>query len=341
MMDKTVRLLLKTKRANMRKVDRVRTRKLHTHKPMVYPFAVEKAYKAMITSTVQALILYTKQEFAKNGERILRGDSEHLDALPGKLWDSTLNQIKAAAKVFVPEDTSDLEGTPSNTFKNQLMGKVNDVAQGVNAFNQIQWRKQTKAMLGFDFDTSAAWWPLVQDQWAKRNYSLIKSLTDTYIGRVNDLTEQAVVSGTGYRDLMDQIDKMGQGLSESRARLIARDQVGKLNGRVSQGRMADVGINDYVWMTAEDDRVRGDPNGLYPDADPSHYAMDGMVCSWDDASIYSDDDGKTWQDRRSNMPEGGPGDDIQCRCTASPNWKPLLAQLDGEIDGAPADDTEE
>jgi uncharacterized protein with gpF-like domain len=328
--DRTLKLLFKTHRKQMTKLQRAQTRNLHHPRRMVYPWALEKSYQQFLSNHLKGLTTFVKQQFKAHGERILKGDSAnlHLDALPGKLWSETLDKVRAAAKVFVPEDADALE---KSTFGKRLKEGFDNTADGVNGYNRAQWMRQTKQMLGFEFDTSQDWWPVVKDQWAKRNYELIKSATSTYIGKINDLVEKSVVNGGSYRDLMDQLDQLDIGYSESKTRLIARDQIGKLNGRVSQGRMADAGVTNYVWMTAEDDRVRGDPGGKYPDADPSHYLMDGKTCSWDDASVYSDDDGETWLDRLPAMPEGGPGDDIQCRCVAAPAWKGLLKSLDAEL----------
>ena len=337
-MDRVLKLLFKSHRKQMTKLQRAQTRNLHHPRRMVYPWALEKSYQQFLSNHLKGLTTFVKQQFEAHGERILKGDAAddlarygiqtRLDALPGKLWSETLDKVRAAAKVFVPEDADALE---KSTFGKRLKAGFDESADGVNGYNRAQWMRQTKQMLGFEFDTSQDWWPIVKDQWAKRNYELIKSATSLYIGKINDLVEKSVVNGGGYRDLMDALDRLDIGYTESKTRLIARDQIGKLNGRVSQGRMADAGLENYVWMTAEDDRVRGDPSGLYPNADPSHYLMDGKTCSWEDTSIYSDDDGETWQDRTPDMPEGGPGDDVQCRCTAAPAWKGLLKSLDAEL----------
>lgn len=89
--------------------------------------------------------------------------------------------------------------------------------------------------------------------------------------------------------------------TRTRSRIIARDQVGKLNGKISQSRMQAGGISKYKWRTALDERVRGNISGTYPKAKPSHAAREGKIYAF------------------NKPPEGGhPGHAILCRCWAEP-----------------------
>jgi SPP1 gp7 family putative phage head morphogenesis protein len=79
-------------------------------------------------------------------------------------------------------------------------------------------------------------------------------------------------------------------VSKSRAELIARDQILKLNGRITQIRQQMAGVQSYVWSTSKDERVR-----------ESHQELEGETFSW------------------SAPPSvGHPGEDFQCRCIALP-----------------------
>ncbi|MFH4293788.1 minor capsid protein, partial [Acinetobacter baumannii] len=82
------------------------------------------------------------------------------------------------------------------------------------------------------------------------------------------------------------------GLStDYRARLIASDQMGKINGQINQARQLSMGVETYTWQTAKDERVR-----------PDHQYKQGKTFRWD------------------SPPDGGhPGQPIRCRCTALPN----------------------
>lgn len=77
------------------------------------------------------------------------------------------------------------------------------------------------------------------------------------------------------------------------------DQVHSLDTQLTQKRQQSLGFNEYIWETRRDERVRGNPNGLYPKAKPSHFARQSVVFNW------------------NNPPEGGhPGEAPGCRCRA-------------------------
>jgi SPP1 gp7 family putative phage head morphogenesis protein len=85
-------------------------------------------------------------------------------------------------------------------------------------------------------------------------------------------------------------------VTESRAALIARDQVGKLFGEVNKARQQNIGVSGYVWRTANDNRVREE-----------HEALDGDRFEWS-----------------SPPSEGYPGEAVNCRCYADPDFSDLL-----------------
>jgi SPP1 gp7 family putative phage head morphogenesis protein len=97
-------------------------------------------------------------------------------------------------------------------------------------------------------------------------------------------------------------------VSKSRADLIARDQVLKLNSQITRTRQTSAGIKRYTWTTSGDERVRGNPNGLYPDSDRDHWSLDGRTFSWDAPPVVNPKTGET----------AHPGEDFQCRCVATP-----------------------
>jgi len=126
-------------------------------------------------------------------------------------------------------------------------------------------------------------------------------IIDKIFGRVNKHVEREhsetikSVFGSEPRveknmsDLTKDIRQLA-GVSETRAALIGADQVGKLNGRLTQYRQMSAGIESYIWRTMGDRRVR-----------PNHAARSGQVFKW------------------SNPPDGGhPGQAVRCRCVAQP-----------------------
>lgn len=151
---------------------------------------------------------------------------------------------------------------------------------------------------------------------------LIKSVPGDYLGQVaravtNNFAGIPLPEG---RSLLQQIIKIGK-VSKNRAQLIARDQTSKLTAVVNQTRQISIGVSMYIWRTAKDSHVVGNPSGIYPvgsKAHGDHYVMEGVYCKWDDNTVYSTDKGKTWKKRKSEMPKSIPGWEIQCRCFAEP-----------------------
>ena len=142
-------------------------------------------------------------------------------------------------------------------------------------------------------------------------------MLDTVARRIRE----GVKAGKSARQVTAMINADLPGISYRRARIIARDQTAKLNSALTQGRMADAGIETYIWSTSEDERVRGNPTGLYPKALPSHYVMNGKVCRWDDPTVWLENG--EWVKRAGDAPYLHPGMDIMCRCVAIPNWDEL------------------
>ena len=121
------------------------------------------------------------------------------------------------------------------------------------------------------------------------NVELIKSIPEQYLQKVKDKVMANVQRGQRFESIVADIQKLGD-VTESRARLIARDQTSKMNGAFNEARQRAIGINKYVWVTSNDERVREE-----------HAANEGEIFSWD------------------NPPETGhPGEDYQCRCVAQP-----------------------
>lgn len=138
---------------------------------------------------------------------------------------------------------------------------------------------------------------------AARNASLIKSLADDTVKGIQQVVYNNSIAGNSVKTLRADLQKQF-GISDKRAKLIARDQASKLNSDLNKIRQEQAGVTEYGFSTSRDERVRA-----------NHKAMEGRTCKWSDATVYKADDG-SW---RSRSGIGGvslhPGQDIQCRCT--------------------------
>ncbi len=171
-------------------------------------------------------------------------------------------------------------------------------AAATSDFQRSQLAKQARAAVGVDvrkltgIDRAV---PAQLEQFAKVNAQLITGLGARLAEDIAEIVEDATVSGSRWETVAKRLAHAGL-VTESRAALIARDQVGKLYGDINKQRQENLGVTRYVWRTARDNRVRED-----------HEALDGDSFEW------------------SFPPsEGHPGEAVNCRCYADPDFSELL-----------------
>jgi SPP1 gp7 family putative phage head morphogenesis protein len=292
-----------------------------------YPYGIEKKYSRQLQFFFKPLTDYVENFINQNMEPLLRGDSKdlHLDAIPGDTFRNMIYNLENWLSVYMP-DISELPEDKNNNVILAALGKTADEAM---EFGNKEFSKMLDKGIHVNLPTSASWWNNMKNSWAQDNYTLITSNAKKYVSKINTLTEQAIVNGMSPKKLKDEIYKATEGLTQKHCKLIARDQMGKLNGQITQAQMQEIGLDYYVWSTAFDDRVRD-----------SHAAMEGLLCRWDDASVCSYDGGKTWVDRPANAVQLHPGQDIQCRCVGLAYYPELTAEIEGKpIEYIPASET--
>lgn len=288
-----------------------------------YPHGIEQKYYRELRGFFKPLTDYVNNYISTNLEPLLRGDSEEirLDAIPGKSFRNMIYNLENWLSVYMP-DISDLPDDPyqNNNVILTTLGKTADEAM---EFGNKEFSRILEKGIHVNLPTSAEWWEDMKNSWAEDNYTLITSNAKNYISKINTLTEQAIVNGMSPGKLKEEIMKATESLSDKHCKLLARDQMGKLNGQITQAQMEEVGLDLYVWSTAYDDRVRD-----------SHALMEGLLCRWDDASVCSYDNGKTWEPRPAGAVDLHPGQDIQCRCVGLAFYPELVS----EIEGTPMDE---
>ena len=171
-------------------------------------------------------------------------------------------------------------------------------AAATSDFQRAQLAKQARAAVGVDvrklsgLDRAV---PAQLEQFAKVNAQLITGLGSRLAEDIAEIVEDGTVSGSRWETIAKRLAHAGL-VTESRAALIARDQVGKLFGDINKQRQANLGVTRYVWRTVRDNRVREE-----------HEALDGDSIAWD-----------------SPPAEGHPGEAVNCRCYADPDFSELL-----------------
>lgn len=155
----------------------------------------------------------------------------------------------------------------------------------------------------------------------QENVTLVTSLPDEYLKRIESIVYSGMQQGR-YPTAIAKDLQEATGVSWRRAKLIARDQVAKINSAVDSERSQNLGIEFYRWSTSNDRRVSGDPSGKYPKAKLKCY----MIAKADigfGVGVYTYKHGADYAGE-SNLHPGSCHP--QCRCRRIPliegvNWE--------------------
>lgn len=131
------------------------------------------------------------------------------------------------------------------------------------------WRKITEGM-GAAFREeirSAPMLPVLAELEAEQ-VRLITSLPTEAAERVHKLTVEGLIDGTRAREIAKEIMRSGE-VTESHANLIARTEVGRASGKITETRALHIGSEGYIWEIADGD------------ARPSHKKLNGKFIRWD------------------------------------------------------------
>lgn len=221
-----------------------------------------------------------------------------LFAMLDAAWEAMQPDIERMAQPEKRQDAFDISGLAAalargrRAFEEQAApsaSKLAAIAESVSKANARQWKRIVKSAIGIDlFSTDQALSGLVSE-FSTENVQLITSIGDTFFSQIEELTQQGIRDGRRPESIAKEIEERFS-VSKSRAKLIARDQVSKLNGQITKSRQTELGIEKYIWRTSQDERVRD-----------SHKELDGQEFSWADPPSV-----------------GHPGSDYQCRCWAEP-----------------------
>lgn len=202
----------------------------------------------------------------------------------------------------------------------EVLADLSAIGENVSGFNQQQWQKQLSRLIGRQFTSNEAWLSEVLSLWTQENLNLIRGLSAEYIRRVTFIINDGVQNGLTQIEITNNVRQLNFSIEDARVRLIARDQIAALNGRITRLRQQGIGANMYIWSTEKDERVR-----------TTHINLEGQICLWGDPKVYSEDGGITFIFRPPTMAIAEPGQEINCRCQGIPFFDRMLAEVDEEI----------
>lgn len=257
-----------------------------------YPFGAERAYEAAVGAAIERAwgngterivtaygrALATREDTAREDARTIPGELDAVLAGVNVVWGRLLDKQAE----LVPVDAG-------------------DATAAANARSVVG---QLGAVVAVDPIAAEPWLGPVLDAWRQSNVALIRNLGPAHAAQVEALVADAWTNGRTTEWLQKQLVQR-LGVTRRRGELIARDQVGKLNGQLTMVRQSTYGITHYRWMTSMDERVR-----------QQHADRHGERFAW-----------------ASPPDDGHPGMPIQCRCVAEPDIDDALAELEREGEG--------
>lgn len=240
-----------------------------------------------------------EQQYAK----MLRGIIDGINAeLKTRIADELKAEISAREDGYRADDLSAVLRAIRSLATGNIPGLsfVRNIGDSIRSAIDGNWQKAINQAIGVNVALPGTDMSANIDAWAEENTALITNLTQSYLSKVTTAVNSGFRDGLSWRDISKNI-RAETGVAKRRADLIARDQVATMNMQVTKQRAADLEIKQFVWRTMEDQRVRGNPSGRYPKANPSHYARNGKTYNWSDGAGARDK---------------FPGSGINCRCYA-------------------------
>ena len=246
-------------------------------KKRVSPIRTPKSAEVRYRNKLQGLSRKLRRDISTQIIPLLRTlQPEYVNDAYARTLEETFNRLRASyanidqnARIVSESFTSHTEQQNKQRFY-----KAMENAIGVNLQSIVQGEQLEDILVAT----------------TRENVSLIRSIPEEYFKKIETIVFTGTTQGSTAGSMIEQIQHVGK-VTENRARLIARDQSSKLNSALTQQRSQNLGVEEYVWRTSGDERVR-----------EAHRGKNGKVFRWDDPPKDT----------------GHPGQDIQCRCVAQP-----------------------
>lgn len=254
---------------------------------------------------------------------------EHEKLVKNILIKNLPSVIREAERVIPAYRIDDYIDTVNNlTFNISLESETNledlkrvsrESANDIQKFHKRQFSKGFKKSIGIELLTDDNFLETAEKAFVTESTEYMEKLTKD----INVDIKGQVLTGIKNGETTKQIQKRllkgnyeGKGRkgvirkAKKRAELIAVDQTLSYYAKVNQYRQQSLGLKKYKWRNSQDKRVRGRPDGLYPNSRFNHWNREGKVYKWNKPAA-----------------DGNPGDSIRCRCYAEPYIQEIIKEI--------------
>lgn len=188
-----------------------------------------------------------------------------------------------------------------------------DGASMVNRANQAYHAELINRVRGVNPIMMEPWLDESMKSFIRENSSLIKTIPTEGLSDIEQMVYRESRRGLSPKDMRAKIREEFD-VSEGRARVLARDQIGKFNANLSEKRQTNLGITEYIWRDSADGRVRSLSNTK---GYSGHAHLNGKRIKWSEPPVT------VFKGKRAGE-RNHAGEDILCRCWADPVIDHLL-----------------
>lgn len=262
--------------------------------------------------------LLRKTRFPKRIYNTLKQEKEAYELIYSLMNVSSKSMIEEALKSYKIVD--DLEGLEKTTSVSSVELAAFDLStdkliSNVESAVSNSFAEFSKISIGERYIPAPVEKSLLNN-WKNNFLIQCKSATNDLKKIISKDVYDSVMRGDALSIVKKKVYESTNDYTKKKAQFIARDQVSKLNGAINKIQQKSVNINLYVWSAVGDARTRD-----------SHSRLNGVICSWDDPTIYYKVDGNNLvkHKRLTSMFIGNPSEDYQCRCFGLP----FIPELEG------------
>lgn len=252
-----------------------------------YPQQAEREFQRVTNGYIRLLNELLKEHLPE-----IR-DAARIEREANQRHDDTTDLIAKVTAVF-DKMAAELERKTSGFG---LYDKVEAMAHLTRKLTIREWKRAVKATLGIDLLDdyyTGELYRKMMEEWVDENVGLIKTIPQESLGKMRRIVLEGYRKGETTTSIVKKIQRT-YGVDRRHAQLLARDQIAKLNSNITQRQQRDAGVQEYIWSTSGDSRVRDD-----------HKRLNNKRFRWDDPPVVD-----TRTGRRCH-----PGEDYQCRCVA-------------------------
>lgn len=299
-------------------------RKTRAFKIPKFPTMEEMEYGNAIIKEVKKIDDLVKEFLLPDLDRLLSHKEERFDKTSLFFWLTgipLINAIISRIKSAYYGESIEPESEPRQVvFTRSIKRMVSPYLERVKRKTEKQFVDEFQRQTGVEptaniLDVNE----FIEDSLSK-NVALIKTIPQRHFAEIERVVKEAVTKGELSRSVKDKLLEISDA-SKNRARLIARDQVGKLVANIEEARQRKAGVSKYIWRTMRDSRVRSFANSNgYSD----HKRLEGQIIEWSDPPVT------VFKGNRAGERHHA-GTDIQDRCFPQPIYD--------EITGIPHPDT--